>query len=74
MLMRKYTRDNLIVNWYPDKCTHAAICVRSLPKVFQPRKRPWVNLENASIEEIISVVEKCPSKALTYELIPMKNY
>lgn len=67
--MRKYQRDNLIVYWYPEKCVHAGICVRTLPKVFAPCLRPWVNLANAEINEIVAVVEQCPSKALDYELV-----
>ena len=67
--MKQYQKDNLIVYWDPDKCVHAAACVRCLPKVFNPRIKPWVNLENADIKEIMETIDKCPSKALCYEVV-----
>jgi len=35
--------------------------------VFDPRKRPWVNMLGASTEEIVETVKKCPSGALSIE-------
>ena len=51
----------------PDVCEHAAECVRGLPSVFNVKMRPWVSPQNATAEEIMSVIDRCPSKALTYE-------
>lgn len=69
VVMRKYQKGNLVVNWYPEKCTHAGVCVRKLPAVFRPSLRPWINLDNANNADIICTIEKCPSQALTYELV-----
>jgi len=71
---RKYTNGEITVNWYPRKCIHATTCYRELIDVFNPRKRPWVNMEGATTEEIIRVVKLCPTQALTYsynsEIVP----
>ena len=34
--------------------------------MFDPRKRPWVEPQGASTEEIVAQVKKCPSGALSY--------
>jgi uncharacterized Fe-S cluster protein YjdI len=66
-MMKKYTNGELTVLWNPEKCIHARECVKGLPQVFSHESTPWVNMKGASSEEIMSVVDKCPSGALTYE-------
>jgi hypothetical protein len=38
-----------------------------LEAVFNPRIKPWIKLEAATTDEIISQIKKCPSGALSYE-------
>lgn len=64
---RKYTNGEITVFWKPKLCIHATTCYRELIEVFNPRKRPWVDMEGAPTEEIIRVVKLCPTKALAYE-------
>ena len=40
-----------------------------LPNVYHPKERPWVQIENATTEELIAQISKCPSKALGTFLI-----
>jgi len=35
--------------------------------VFSHEKRPWINMQGASSEEIMTVVDRCPTGALTYK-------
>lgn len=63
---KEYSNGEVTVVWQSGLCTHSANCVRGLPRVFNTRKSPWVNVEGASTEEIKAQVDKCPSGALTY--------
>ena len=63
--MKTYPKEDIKVGWEPEKCTHSAKCALGLPKVFKPRDKPWVQVENATKNEIINQVGKCPSGALS---------
>ncbi|MDR2937869.1 MAG: (4Fe-4S)-binding protein [Prevotellaceae bacterium] len=63
---RKYTNGDITVYWQPDLCVHAAICISELPRVFNTRRRPWVDLSQGDTGSIIEVVNSCPTNALTF--------
>jgi uncharacterized Fe-S cluster protein YjdI len=69
----KYTAGELNIVWKPGLCQHAGICVKMLPNVYHPQERPWVKPENATTEQLIDQISKCPSGALSYELNTKKN-
>lgn len=64
MKTKEYSNGEITILWNPQKCTHAGICVRTLPKVYNPKERPWIKPENATSEELIQQVSNCPSAAL----------
>ena len=64
----EYTNGELTIIWQPEMCQHAGICVKMLPK-----ERPWVQIENATTEELIAQISKCPSGALSYRLNKKDN-
>ena len=64
-IKKEYTNGEVTVVWQSAKCIHSAVCVKNLPEVFQPKTSPWVKIEAASSQEIITTVNKCPSGALS---------
>lgn len=64
---RKYTAENITVVWKPKLCIHSAICFKGLPEVFDPKARPWVNINGADAQRIVEQVRKCPSGALSID-------
>ena len=62
----EYKNEDITILWQPEKCTHAGNCVKNLPKVYNPKERPWVKIENASTEELKAQLTTCPSGALTF--------
>ena len=65
-MKKEYTNGELTIVWEPSKCVHSGICARTLPKVYNPKNRPWINADNASTEELKAQIKKCPSGALSY--------
>lgn len=62
---KEYSNGEITIFWKPKKCTHAGICVRTLPQVYDPKARPWIKIENANSEKLRTQVNKCPSGALS---------
>jgi uncharacterized Fe-S cluster protein YjdI len=67
-IIKAYSKEELTVIWKPKSCIHAAECVKRLPNVYNPNEKPWIKTENASIEELKSQIDACPSGALTYNI------
>ena len=66
---KQYSNGTVTIVWQPELCIHSKICWRganSLPEVFNPLVKPWINPQGAGTEQIIAQVERCPSGALSY--------
>ena len=63
---KEYTNGEITIVWKPGKCIHAGVCVKTLPDVYDPKARPWINVDNATTEALKNQVTKCPSGALSY--------
>jgi uncharacterized Fe-S cluster protein YjdI len=61
---KEYATDEIVVEWEPSLCFHSQNCVRSLPQVFDDSRRPWVNVDAATADEVEAAVARCPSGAL----------
>ncbi|MEJ2621853.1 MAG: (4Fe-4S)-binding protein [Candidatus Thiodiazotropha sp.] len=56
------------LSWDENTCQHAGNCVKGLPTVFKIEDGSFVIDESAaSSEEIVKVVNSCPSGALKYQ-------
>lgn len=66
MTEKRYTNDEITVVWKPETCVHSTLCWKGLIKVFNPKSRPWVNMQGAETEKIVEQINKCPSGALSY--------
>ena len=63
---RDYATDHIVVHWDSARCIHSANCLEALPEVFDPRRRPWAQVDRADADAIAAAVDRCPSRALTY--------
>ena len=68
MATREYRNDRITVHWDSQRCIHTAICLQSLPEVFEVHRQPWVDVDAATAEQIAEAVRRCPTGALRYEL------
>lgn len=68
-MVKEYEKDDLTIYWEYNKCIHSGRCVSKLISVFNPQKRPWINMQGANSDEIIRVVKNCPSGALSFKML-----
>jgi uncharacterized Fe-S cluster protein YjdI len=66
-MTKRYSNGEITVVWKPDLCIHSGICARGLHQVFDPRRRPWIELQHSDSATIAAQVAKCPSGALSLE-------
>lgn len=64
---KEYNTGEITIVWQQHLCAHAGICVKTLPKVYNPKERPWIKPENATTEALKDQIARCPSGALTYK-------
>ncbi len=66
---KEYSNGELTIVWKPKTCIHAAVCVQTLPRVYNPAAKPWITIENATTEELKAQIDRCPSGALSYYMV-----
>ncbi|MDX1639926.1 MAG: CDGSH iron-sulfur domain-containing protein [Balneolaceae bacterium] len=62
-----YETDEITVTYDVNRCIHAAECVKGLKSVFNPDRRPWIQPEHESVENVAEVVKRCPTGALKFK-------
>ncbi len=61
-----FSSDTITVHYDAVRCIHVEACVRSLPSVFNPSRRPWIDPSLASADQAAEACERCPTGALHY--------
>jgi CDGSH-type Zn-finger protein len=49
-------------------CAHAGHCTEQLASVFRQGARPWIDPDGAAVLDIVALIGKCPSSALSYAI------
>ncbi|MGQ0484805.1 MAG: CDGSH iron-sulfur domain-containing protein [Hyphomicrobiales bacterium] len=65
---RDYVGKRITIHDNRALCSHSAHCTDGLAAVFSSERRPWIDPNGAAAEEIIEVVGRCPSGALSYSI------
>jgi len=61
-----YEGKSVTVNYDASRCIHVGECVRGLGQVFDTKKTPWINPDNAAVEDVVEVIKRCPTGALKF--------
>ena len=77
-----YKSEQIAIHDNRGICAHAGRCTDGLSSVFRLQQEPWIHPDAASPEEIINVIRKCPSGALSFsvdnveqpDLIPVHDH
>ena len=64
--VKEFSNGEITVFWKADLCIHSANCLLGMPRVFNTKRKPWINVTGADSKEIMKTVDSCPSRALTY--------
>ncbi len=61
----EFKGDKVDVSWDGRLCIHVSECTRAEGALFEPGRKPWCQPDEAVIDAIEAVVERCPSGALS---------
>jgi CDGSH-type Zn-finger protein/uncharacterized Fe-S cluster protein YjdI len=61
-----YQGSQADVHWDERLCIHVGECGRAPNDLFVGGRKPWCQPDRVNVDEIVDVVERCPSGALTY--------
>ena len=72
-MLHEYRKGKLVVRWDASSCTHSGNCNRGLREVFDVSRKPWVDLNAAAPERVVEQIKRCPSGALTFEILKQEE-
>ena len=70
MSRKTYEGRDVAVSFDPEVCQHSENCFKGLLEVFDPKRKPWIEPDNAAPERVVEQVSRCPSGALRIERKP----
>jgi len=62
----KYEGEDVDVTWDGRLCIHIGECGRAAGELFVGGRQPWCQPDLTSVDEVVDVVERCPSGALVH--------
>ena len=65
-IKKTYSNEDITVIWKPGVCMHSTKCWKASLAIFNPQRRPWIDMSAGETDEIIKIVDNCPSGALSY--------
>lgn len=65
---KSYVGKTITIHDNRGICSHAGHCTDNLKSVFRLGGEPWIDPDGATAQQIIDVVGKCPSGALSYSV------
>lgn len=61
-----YRGSEAEVHWDERLCIHVAECGRAPNDLFVTDRKPWCQPDCVNVNDVVDVIERCPSGALTY--------
>jgi len=63
--LQTYAADQITVTFDPNVCQHSGVCVRTLPNVFDVRRRRWIMPELAEPGEVAAAIDRLVRSAIS---------
>jgi len=64
--LQTYEGKSVTVSYDATRCIHVGECVRGLKQVFDTDRKPWIQPDNAAVENVVDVISRCPTGALKF--------
>lgn len=61
-----YPGAEIDVTWNGALCIHVGECGRAVGELFVAKRDPWCNPDVTGVDDVIAVIERCPTGALSY--------
>jgi len=61
----EFKGENVDVTWDGRLCIHVGECTRAEGALFEAGRNPWCKPDEANVDALAAVVERCPTGALT---------
>lgn len=63
----RYPGKSATVSWHGGLCIHIGECSRAQGELFVGGRQPWCQPDTGTDDEVVDVVSRCPSGALSYD-------
>ena len=63
-----YAGERITIHDNRGLCAHAGVCTKNLSSVFRMKQSPWIDADQAPVDEVKTVIDQCPSGALSYSV------